>query len=81
VKRKLKLETRYAYLLRDAKTMTVILELAASRLSDTARGKHSDVVIGRKIDGTEVTASDVREMASECARIAHECGRQHRRRR
>jgi hypothetical protein len=71
-KRGLKLQTRYNYLLRDAKTMTFFLENASAVLSKAAR----------KIDGVvtedDITPSDVREWSSECARIAHQCGRQSR---
>lgn len=70
-RRKLSLATRYAYLLRDAKVMTATLEAASSVLSKAAR----------RIEGTveenQLEPTDFREWSSECARIAHQCGRQH----
>lgn len=71
-RRTLKLETRYAYLLRDAKNLTTMLELASATIIKAARR------IEGVIEENQLEPSDYREMASECARIAHQCGRSHR---
>lgn len=71
-RRKLKLETRYAYLLRDAKILTAMLDLAATQLCRAARALEGKPPV---IDGTAPTPFSLREMSSECARLAHQCGR------
>jgi hypothetical protein len=75
IKRGQKLETKYQYLRYSAKALTVMLELAAAKLGEIAHGGAPDDLRG------SMTCSEIREFASECTRIAHDCGLQQRRRR
>ena len=72
MRRGLKLSTRYAYLRRNAKTLTTMLEIAAAKFWR----------IAREVEGSSehdaLTPSDIRELSSECQRIAHQCGLQER---
>lgn len=69
-------KTRYRYLRTDARIMAEMLDLAAQRLDQVARRHGPDVVIATSINTEyKYTASDVRELASECTRIAYQCGR------
>jgi hypothetical protein len=65
--RALKLETRWQYLRRDARTLTVMLELAAKKLSEIAHGGAPDDLRG------SMTCSEIREFTSECAQILDSC--------
>ncbi len=82
-KRKPSLETKCRALRRDARIMAEMLDIAAQRFEQIARRQPPEAVIATSINlDYSYTASDVRELASECTRIAHECGRgQHRKQR
>lgn len=70
-RRKLKLETRYRNLLRDARILTTMLDLAGRKLSQAARAIEGQ----SPLVGEHPTPSELREWSSECARIAHQRGR------
>lgn len=76
MKRKNSLETRYRKLRTDARIMAEMLDIAAQRLEQVARRHPPDAVIATSINMEHTyTASDIRELASECTRIAYQCGR------
>jgi hypothetical protein len=76
VTKKQSAETKYRYLRRDARIMADMLDVAAQRLDQIARRHDSSDVLATSINLTfKYTASDVRELASECTRIAYQCGR------
>lgn len=66
MRRKLKLETRYLYVRRDAKILTAMLRHAGESLYTIANAAD---------EGRPVEAKSARELADECARIVRECGR------
>lgn len=76
------IETKYRRLRTDARIMAEMLDIAAQRLEQIAR-RHvkPETIIASSINADYTyTASDVRELAIECTRIAYQCGRGHGRR-
>lgn len=76
-KRQQSAETKYRNLRRDARIMAELLDLAAQRFEQIAR-RHQDptTIIATSINADfKYTASDIRDLASECARVAFERGR------
>lgn len=70
------LQSRYRALRRDARIMAAMLELAAQSFAQIARRAEPGVVIASSINAEYTyTASDIRDLASECSRIAYQCGR------
>ncbi len=76
-KRKPSLETKYRALRRDARIMAEMLDIAAQRFDQIARrAQRSDEVIAQSINAEYTyTASDIRQLASECTQVAYERGR------
>lgn len=72
IKRGQKLETRYAYLRQNAKTLTRALELAVAKLSEIAHGGAPNDLRG------SMTCSEIRTWTSELGSIAEACGVQER---
>lgn len=66
------LATRYRNLRSDARILTSTLELAAAKLSQAAR--QLEPTGSPLIKREPITAAELREWSSECARIAHSCG-------
>jgi len=67
-RRKLKPETRVTYLRRDLKTTRTMLEIASSKFFAFAREVDQNVAGAR-----HGLSSEMREMSSECARLAEVC--------
>lgn len=69
-------ETKYRRLRTDARIMAEMLDIAAQRFDQIARRHDPGDVLATSINLTfKYTASDVGELASECTRIAYQCGR------
>lgn len=68
-RRKLKLETRYAHVLRDAKTLTVMLELAADKLREVARQIDPKTPESAGERAAPYTATELRAFVIECRRV------------
>lgn len=66
--RKLKSSTRILYLRRDLRIARAMLEVAAVKLSGFAREIEQNTAAQRQSIG-----SDMREVSSECARLAEVC--------
>jgi hypothetical protein len=70
----MKLSTRYAYLRRDARTLTVMLELATTKIRELARQIDPKTPESAGERAAPYTASDLRGFVSECASILHVAG-------